>query len=116
VGLLYGLIPLKPSFTVDPCGPPPYQPAVAEHSRYQKKIIERYYDHRDEIMLTRLQEIATELFLAESDKKRDQLWKRAAQAMKTLKVPERLAAHILEQRKADILARNLRDWLQQAKK
>ena len=89
---------------------------MPEHSPYQKKIIERYYDRRDEIALTRLQEIVSELVLTDSDRKRDQLWKRAAQAMKALKVPDRLAQHILDQRKPDILAKNLRDWLQQGRK
>jgi uncharacterized protein with von Willebrand factor type A (vWA) domain len=89
---------------------------MAEHSPYQKKIIERYYDRRDEIMLTRLQEIVSELVLTDSDRKRDQLWKRAAQAIKALKVPDRLSQHILDQRQPDILAKNLRDWLQQVRK
>ena len=47
---------------------------MPDYSKHQKKIIERYYDHRDVIMLTKLGEIVTELYLATSDKKRDQLW------------------------------------------
>jgi hypothetical protein len=88
---------------------------VAEHTPHQRKIIERYYDRRDEIMLTRLGEIVSELMLAESAKKVEQLWKRATAAMKALQVPPQLAQRILEQRKPEILARNLREWLHREK-
>ena len=89
---------------------------MPDYTRHQKKIIERYYDRRDEIMLGKLQEIVTELYLAESDRKRDQLWKRADKAMKALKVPESIARHILTQAKPEILAKNVRQWLQGARK
>jgi hypothetical protein len=87
---------------------------MPDYTRHQKKIIERYYDRREEIMLARLQGIVTELYLAETDAKRDQLWKRAEKAMKALKVPESIAQHILTQAKPEILAKNLRGWLQPA--
>ncbi len=89
---------------------------MPDYTRHQKKIIERYYDRRDEIMLAKLQEIVTELYLAETDAKRDQLWKRAGQAMKGLKVPDKIAQHILTQAKPEILAKNLRNWLETAQK
>ena len=87
---------------------------MPDYTRHQKKIIERYYDRREEIMLAKLQEIVTELYLAETDAKRDQLWKRAEKAMKALKVSESIAQHILTQAKPEILAKNLRGWLQPA--
>ena len=89
---------------------------MPDYTRHQKKIIERYYDRRDEIMLGKLQEIVTELYLAEADAKRDQLWKRAEKAMKTLKVPDTIAQHILAQAKPEILAKNVRQWLEDARK
>jgi len=89
---------------------------MPDYTRHQKKIIERYYDRRDEIMLGKLQEIVTDLYLAETDAKRDQLWKRAGKAMKALKVPDRIAQHILTDRKPEVLAKNLRNWLESAKK
>ena len=89
---------------------------MTDYTRHQKKIIERYYDRRDEIMLAKLQEIVTELYLAESDAKRDQLWKRAEKAMKALKAPESVARHILTQAKPEVLAKNVRQWLQDARK
>ncbi len=89
---------------------------MADHTPYQKKIINRYYDRRGEIMLTRLQEIASELYLADAPRKQDRLWLRAASAMKALKIPATLAEHILARRDPAILAKNLRDWLGSAAK
>ena len=89
---------------------------MPDYTRHQKKIIERYYDRRDEIMLAKLQEIVTDLYLAESDAKRGQLWKRAEKAMKGLKVTDRIAQHILTEAKPEILAKNVRQWLQDAQK
>lgn len=89
---------------------------MRDYSAHQKKIIDRYYDQRDGIMLNKLGELVTDLALAETDKKRDQLWERARKAFSNLKVPPRLAEHILTTRDTEVLAQNLRDWLKQAKK
>ena len=88
---------------------------MADHTRHQKKIIERYYDRRDEIMLGKLGELVTDLDLAETDRRRDQLWKRVDQAMKQLKVRPGLVEHILTARDEAVLARNLKIWLKQAR-
>ncbi|HNQ23717.1 MAG TPA: hypothetical protein PKK06_11540 [Phycisphaerae bacterium] len=84
---------------------------MPEYTPHQQGIIKRYYDQRDQIMLERLQEVVSELYLVESEKKREQLWKRVAQAMEVLKVPPGLAQHILTQRRPEILAANLNHWL-----
>ena len=89
---------------------------MPDYTRYQKKLIARYYDHRDQILLTRLQEIVTELFLAESEAKTKRLWSRVNKAMEALKVPPALRDHIVTKADPEILARNVRDWLAAAKK
>lgn len=89
---------------------------MPDYSPHQRRIIERYYDRRDEIMLTRIQEIVTELYLAETDKKLDQLWRQADKAMKGLKVPPSVVQHILSQRKPEILVTNLRTWIDERRK
>ena len=88
---------------------------MAELSHHQRKIVERYYERKDEIMLTRLQELVTDLYLAETEKKRESLWKRADQAMTNLKVPAAIHAHILTMKNPEVLARNVEDWLKQAR-
>ncbi|MBN1512383.1 MAG: hypothetical protein JXB13_10240 [Phycisphaerae bacterium] len=87
---------------------------MPEMSNYQRRIVERYYDQRDTIMLNKLQELVTDLYLADSDRRRDQLWKRVQAAMANLKVPPALAEHILARRDPQILARHIQDWLKTA--
>lgn len=87
---------------------------MADFSAHQLKIIGRYYDHREGIALNRLSEIVTDLMLADTDRRRNQLWKRAEQAMNTLKVPPSIKQHLLMTRDPQALARNLRGWLKQA--
>ena len=84
---------------------------MADYTPHQEKVIKRYYDHRDEIMLAKLGEIVSDLYLADTQAKRDRLWDRAAKAMKGLEVQPTLVQHILSQRKPEVLARNLRVWL-----
>ena len=85
---------------------------MGDFTPHQKKIINRYYDNRDQIMLTRLQEIVTELYLADTEQKQNRLWKRAETAMKALKVPGSQIDHLLAQKKPEVLAQNLRLWLE----
>jgi hypothetical protein len=84
---------------------------MTERSPYQDKLIKRYYDQRDHILLARLSEIVTELYLAETDKKRASLWSRAEKAMEGLKIPPSIQQHIVEQKDPKVLARNLQGWL-----
>ncbi len=84
---------------------------MAGHTPHQKKIIAGYYEHKSEIMLAKLGEIVSELYLADSGEKRDRLWARAAGAMKALNVPQSTADHILNTRQAELLAFHLRKWL-----
>lgn len=85
---------------------------MPDYTPHQKKIIERYYDRREEIMLTKLSELVTELYLAETDKRREQLWQRAEAAMKNLKIKPALSTHILAKRSPEILAGHIKDWMQ----
>jgi len=56
-----------------------------EYSSYQNKLINRYYDNIDTIVLTRLSEISTDMILAMGDQKKlDRLWTRAHQAIEKI--------------------------------
>lgn len=60
-----------------------------EFSSSQRKIINRYYDNIDNIVITRLGEIATDMILAAGEpKKLDRLWKRAEQALAKVKTSD----------------------------
>ena len=85
--------------------------AGQDRSNYQNKVISNYYDNLDNIMLTKLQELATELYLADSKAKADKLWDRVEKAMIKLKIKPNIIKHIMSKRSAVILAKNLEDWL-----
>ena len=82
-----------------------------DYSSYQQGVIKRYYDNLPQQTLGKLAELVTELYLAKSQKKLDQLWGRVEKAMDKIKVPKKIAEHILSKRKPEILAANLEDWL-----
>ena len=84
--------------------------AKNERSNYQKNIIAGYYENRDTIMLQKLGELVTELYLAESESKKKRLWQRAHKAMVNLKVKPAIIEHIMQQKSIEILAKNLQDW------
>lgn len=68
---------------------------MAKRSSYQKRVIKDYYRNRDALMLQRLGEMVTDLYLAEG-KKRESIWKRVAGALEKLKVPARRIEHIVQ--------------------
>ncbi|HEV57766.1 MAG TPA: hypothetical protein ENN87_09785 [Phycisphaerales bacterium] len=87
-----------------------------EYTAYQKQVIRDYYSQRDTILLGRLQELVTELFLAQSPKQTERLWQRAAEAMTKLKIPPAIREHILGTRDIEILAKNVAEWVRTAEK
>ncbi len=82
-----------------------------EYSQYQKSVISGYYDNLDTIMLQKLSELVTELYLADTKARKDRLWQRAHKAMVKLKVPPVIVDHIMKKQDVEILAKNLQDWL-----
>ena len=81
-----------------------------EYSQYQKSVISGYYGNLDTIMLQKLSELVTELYLADTKAKKDRLWQRAEKAMVKLKIPPAIIDHIMEKQDVEILAKNLQDW------
>jgi hypothetical protein len=88
--------------------------AKREYSDHQKKVINQYYNQLDTIMLQKLQELVSELYLADTDAKKKRLWDRVHKAMVNLKVPPQVVEHIMAKRDVQILARNLQDWIAQS--
>ena len=82
-----------------------------ERTNYQKNVISRYYENLDTIMLGKLQEMVTDLYLADTEVKKKRLWERVDKAMQKLKVKPNIYEHIMRKKDVTILARNLEDWL-----
>jgi hypothetical protein len=76
---------------------------MSEHSKYQKKVIQRYYDNRDEQDEQKLAELVTNLYLSEG-KKRAKLWEQARTYMERIGVPQKRIDHILQSADPTILA------------
>ena len=82
--------------------------ANREYSKYQQKVIRRYYENRDQIDDQRLSELVAGLFLADG-KKREKMWKTAAEIMLRLNVPENRVKHVVGTDDPAILAEVVRD-------
>jgi hypothetical protein len=87
---------------------------VKNFSSHQQKIIKDYYKNIDKIALARLGELVGNIYLAETQKKKDTLWTQVAAAMKQLKISPAVAEHILQKRDVEILAKNLNEWTKSA--
>jgi hypothetical protein len=89
--------------------------AGREYSAYQRDVISRYYENLDAITLTKLQELVSQLYLADSKSRQNQLWERVHKAMLKLKVKPAIVEHIMNKKDVVILAKNLEDWLDASK-
>ncbi len=76
---------------------------MAGRTPYQDRVIRRYYENQDAIMVQRLGELVGDLYLAEG-KSRSRLWARAEGAMQRLKVPADRIQHIVRSDNPSLLA------------
>ena len=89
---------------------------MTDYTPYQEGIIRRYYQNRQALSFQKIEELVADLYLAENDRARNRLWKSVEKAMANLRVPPKLAKHILTQRDPELLAKNLKDWWQELPK
>jgi hypothetical protein len=82
--------------------------SMAEHTPYQRKIIERYYKNFDAIMQQRLSELATDLYLADG-KKLDRLWAQVESSLRKLEFPEHRIAELIRRRDPTLLVAILKE-------
>ncbi len=73
----------------------------------QKKIVDRYYQNRDNISANKLGELVSELYLALGDEKKTaRLWKQAATALKNLGVAPGEIQRLTEKGDLEALAKH----------
>lgn len=75
-----------------------------DYSKYQQNIIKRYYDNRESVSLQRLQELVTELYLAEG-KARERQWKYIVAALEKLDIKQDRIDHLRQQDDPALLAK-----------
>ncbi|MEX2177000.1 MAG: hypothetical protein WD872_21740 [Pirellulaceae bacterium] len=76
---------------------------MAEYTKYQRKVIQNYYDHRDDVALQRAQELVTELYLSEG-KKRTKHWDSLALHLGKLGVKPDVVEHLRREDKPELVA------------
>jgi hypothetical protein len=83
---------------------------MAERSKHQQKIIQNYYQNQEAILLQRLGEHVTELYLA-SGKARQQRWKHVVATLEKLKVPASRIEHLHHSDNPALVAKLLEELL-----
>ncbi|MCA9035291.1 MAG: hypothetical protein KDA91_09180 [Planctomycetaceae bacterium] len=78
--------------------------ADREYSAYQQKVIQRYYDNKDQIEEQRLAELVTNLYLA-PPKKQAKMWETAEDLMARMKLPASRVEHVLKTKDPAVLAK-----------
>jgi hypothetical protein len=78
-------------------------------SRRQSSIVKRYYDNLEGIVANRLQEAVTEIYLAESDKKRASLWKKVQVQLSKTPADPGVVHQIVEDGDVERLAKLIND-------
>mgnify|MGYP001006325990 CR=1 FL=1 len=83
---------------------------MAKRSAHQDRIIRRYYQNQGPIMLQKLGEMVSDLYLAEG-KARQRLWTRVKAALENLKVPPDRIEHIVGSDNPTLLANLVKELL-----
>ena len=77
---------------------------MAKHSKHQQNIIRNYYQNRESIAIQRLQELVTELYLAEG-KKRQRQWQLIKTHLEKLEVKPDRIEYLLQQDDPALIAK-----------
>jgi|SRR6476661_1637504 hypothetical protein len=89
-------------------------PAMPNYSKYQQKVIKNYYDNQEAILLQRLGEHVTELYLSEG-KARTKRWKDITKVLEKLKIPAARIEQLVKQDDPARLAKLLEELLAKQK-
>jgi hypothetical protein len=84
---------------------------MAKRSPYQDRIIRNYYKNQDTILLQRLGDLVTDLYLAEG-KSRVRLWKRTEELLAKLKIPNERIQHLCQSDNPALVADLLKELLE----
>ncbi len=79
------------------------------YSAYQRGVIKRYYEHRDDLMNQKLGELIGDLYLCEEPRRADRLWKRVEKALLAAGADKGLVGHVVGERSIEGLAEVVRE-------
>ena len=83
---------------------------MAERTKYQEKIIKNYYNNLDAILLQKLGEQVSELYLSEG-KARAKVWKRVEGVLEKMKLPKTRIAQIVGSDNPTIVAKLVEEMM-----
>ena len=83
---------------------------MAERTKYQQNIIKNYYENQDAILMQRLSEQVTELYLS-AGKARAKLWQRVTTTLEKLKIPQSRIDHLVKSDNAALVAKLVEELL-----
>ena len=83
---------------------------MTNYSKHQQRIIKNYYQNREAISFQRVQELVTELYLAEG-KKRQKHWKSLAGHLQKLGVQQAHIDHLVQQDNPELVANLLQNLM-----
>ncbi len=86
---------------------------MAEYSKFQQKVIKNYYDNQGTLLLQKLGEHITDLYLAEG-KARAKRWQLVASTLEKLKIPATRIKHIQDKDDPTLVAKLLQELLAKA--
>lgn len=78
--------------------------ADRDYSKYQQKVIKRFYENRDQIDDQKLSELVTSLYLA-TDKQKPKLWQRAKDILDRMELPQSRVDHVMQSEDPAVLAK-----------
>jgi hypothetical protein len=87
---------------------------MPNYSKFQQKVIKNYYDNQEAILLQRLGEHVTELYLSEG-KARTKRWKDITKVLEKLKIPPTRIEQLVKQDDSAKLAKLLEELLAKQK-
>jgi hypothetical protein len=87
---------------------------MPERSKYQQNIIKNYYNNQETLLLQKLGEHVTELYLSEG-KARAKRWKTIVAALVKLKIPASRIEHLEKSDDPALLAKLLEELLAKQK-
>jgi hypothetical protein len=77
--------------------------AAENYSKYQQSVIRNYYNNKDSVSLQRVQELLTDLYLAEG-KKKEKVWDSMFMHLERIGVPADQLKHLKEAKNPELIA------------
>ncbi len=80
---------------------------VKGYTQYQKKVIKNFYDNKDLRLIQKLGELASNLYIETSEKKKETGWKRIKKMLTDLKVHPHEVEYLTKDKNLSMISKKL---------